>query len=150
MLRKIIVMVAAAGALAACDSQTGSVMTPPLAKTGTANPEQAPVSYMVFFPLGSTQLGSQDQNTIAQAAQVYRSRQNAKVTVTGYADTIGSPQMNMALSQRRADAVKNMLVQSGVPAASVSASAMGDTGQLVQTGDEANEPRNRRVVIVIQ
>ena len=150
MLRKLLVVMAAAGALAACDTQTGSVATPPLAKTGTENPAQAPVSYMVFFPLGSTQLGSDDQNTIAQAAQVYRTKQGARVMVTGYADTVGSPAFNMALSQRRADAVKDYLVKAGVPASAVTTAASGDTNLLVATGDEANEARNRRVVIVIQ
>jgi outer membrane protein OmpA-like peptidoglycan-associated protein len=150
MLRKILALTAAAVALAACDDQVGSVVTPPLAKTGTPQPEQAPVSYMVFFPLGSTQLGPDDQSTIAQAAQVYSSRPNSKVSVTGYADTVGSQDLNMKLSQRRADAVRDMLVRAGVPAASVSTAASGETNLLVATGQQSNEPRNRRVVIVIR
>jgi outer membrane protein OmpA-like peptidoglycan-associated protein len=150
MFRKLFILIAAASALAACDNQVGSVVTPPLAKTGTPNPEQAPVSFMVFFPLGSTKLGSDDQSAIAQAAQVYKTRQNARVAVTGYADTVGSPATNMALSQQRADAVKGLLVNAGVPAAAITTSASGDTGLLVPTGTQANEARNRRVVIVIQ
>ena len=54
MFGKLFVLIAAACALAACESQSGAVVTPPMSKTGTANNEQAPVSYMVFFPLGST------------------------------------------------------------------------------------------------
>jgi len=125
-------------------------MTPPLSKTGTANPDQAPVSYMVFFPLGSTKLSDQDENTVAQAAQVYKTKPNARVAVTGYADTIGSPAANMALSQQRANVVKNLLVQGGVPAAAVTTAASGDTGLLVDTAPQTNQPKNRRVVIVIQ
>jgi flagellar motor protein MotB len=41
-------------------------------------------------------------------------------------------------------------VQAGIPAGSITTSASGDTGLLVQTGAQANEPRNRRVIIVIQ
>ena len=150
MIHKLFILIAAAGALAACDNQVGAVVTPPLSGTGTANPAQAPVSYMVFFPLGSTQLGSDDQSAIAQAAEVYKTKQNARVMVTGYADTVGSPALNMTLSQRRADAVKGLLVKAGVPAAAITTSASGDTGLLVPTGAQANEPRNRRVAIVIQ
>ena len=150
MLRKLLILAVSAGALAACDSQVGSVATPPLAKSGTQNPEQAPVTYMVFFPLGSTQLGSDDQNAITQAAQVYRTKANAKVTVTGYADTVGSPALNMTLSQRRADVVKDFLVRAGVPASAITTAANGDSGLLVATGAQTNESRNRRVVIVIQ
>ena len=81
MFGKISVLIAAALALAACETQSGAVMTPPLSKTGTANPDQAPVSYMVFFNLGSTKLSDQDQNTVAQAAQVYKTKPGARVSV---------------------------------------------------------------------
>jgi len=150
MFGKITVLIAAALALAACETQSGAVMTPPLSKTGTPNPDQAPVSYMVFFNLGSTKLSDQDQNTVAQAAQVYKTKANARVMVTGYADTVGSPSANMALSQQRANVVKNLLVQSGVPAAAITTAASGDTGLLVETAAQTNQPKNRRVVIVIQ
>lgn len=150
MLGKLFVAIAAACTLAACQDQSGAVMTPPLANTGTASPERAPVSYMVFFPLGSTQLSSDDQNALAQAAQVYKTKQNARVTVTGFADTVGSPAGNMALSQQRANVVKDLLVKGGVPAAAITTAASGDTGLLVASGTQANEPRNRRVAVVIQ
>ena len=150
MFGKLFILIAAACALAACETQSGAVMTPPLSKTGTANPDQAPVSYMVFFNLGSTKLSDQDKNTVAQAAQVYKTKANARVMVTGYADTVGSPSANMALSQQRANVVKNLLVQSGVPAAAITTAASGDTGLLVETAAQTNQPKNRRVAIVIQ
>jgi OOP family OmpA-OmpF porin len=150
MLGRMSVLIVAACALSACETRTGAVMAPPIAGTGTAMPEQAPVSYQVFFPLGSTQLGEQDRNTLNAAAQVYKTKQNARVTVTGYADTVGSPALNMQLSQARADAVKNVLVQNGVPAGSIMTSASGEGGLLVPTAAQTNESRNRRVVVVIQ
>ena len=150
MLGRMSVLIVAACALSACETQGGAVMAPPLAKTGTAMPEQAPVSYQVFFPLGSTMLGEQDKNALAAAAQVYKTKPNAKVTVTGFTDTVGSPALNMRLSQARADAVKNILVQDGVPAGSITTSASGESGLLVDTAAQTNEGRNRRVVVVIQ
>jgi outer membrane protein OmpA-like peptidoglycan-associated protein len=113
-------------------------------------PDQAPVSYQVFFPLGSTMLGDQDKTALAAAAQVYKTKPNATVTVTGFTDTVGSPALNMQLSQARANAVKNILVQNGIPAGSITTSASGETGLLVPTAEQANEARNRRVVVVIQ
>jgi outer membrane protein OmpA-like peptidoglycan-associated protein len=56
----------------------------------------------------------------------------------------------MQLSQARADAVKKVLVDAGVPAASITTSASGESGPLVPTADQTNESRNRRVVVVIQ
>lgn len=150
MLGRISVLIVAACALSACENQSGALVAPPIAKTGTAMPEQAPVSYQVFFPLGSTQLGEQDRNTLAAAAGVYKKKANARVTVTGYTDTVGSPALNMQLAQARADAVKNVLVQNGVPAGSITTSASGEGDPLVPTAAQTNESRNRRVVVVIQ
>jgi outer membrane protein OmpA-like peptidoglycan-associated protein len=150
MFGRISVLIIAACALSACETKSGAVMAPPIAGTGTAMPAQAPVSYQVFFPLGSTMLGEQDRQTLAAAAGVYKTKANATVTVTGYTDTVGSPELNMRLSQARADAVKNVLVQNGVPAGSITTSASGDSGLLVETAAQTNESRNRRVVVVIQ
>ena len=150
MLGRISVLIVAACALSACETQSGAVMAPPIAKTGTAMPEQAPVSYQVFFPLGSTMLGEQDKTALAAAAQVYKTKPNARAAVTGFTHTVGSPTLNMHLSQARADAVKNILVQNGVPAGSITTSGSGEEGLLVPTAAQTNEGRNRRVVVVIQ
>ena len=143
MFKKLSVLIVAASLLGACE--TSQAVTPP-----AAPPPQAPVSYMTFFDLGSTKLSDQSMQTISQAAQVYKTKVSARVQVTGYADTVGSPAMNVQLSQRRATVVKDALVKAGVPAAAIATSGDGETGLLVNTGDQANEPRNRRVAIVIQ
>ena len=63
---------------------------------------------------------------------------------------VGPESYNMALSLRRANAVKDALVRDGVPAQAISVVGKGETGLLVQTGDNVREPQNRRVEIVIQ
>lgn len=143
MFRKLFVLILAASALVACESSPA--VTPP----STPAPPTAPASYMAFFDFNSIKLSDQSLNTINQAAQVYKTKGNARVTVTGYADTVGSAAANMQLSQRRANAVKDGLIKAGVPAAAITTTASGDTGTLVNTGPQQNEPRNRRVVIVI-
>lgn len=143
MFRKLFVLIAAVSLLGACSDPA---VTPP----PTPAPPQAPVSYMTFFDLGSTKLSDQSMQTISQAAQVYKTKVSARIQVTGYADTVGSPALNLQLSQRRATVVKDALVKAGVPAAAIATSGDGETGLLVNTGDQANEPRNRRVAIVIQ
>jgi len=55
----------------------------------------------------------------------------------------------MALSLRRANVVKDALVQQGVPAGAVNAVGVGKAGLLVQTGDGVREPQNRRVEMVV-
>ena len=56
----------------------------------------------------------------------------------------------MALSLRRANAVKDALVREGVPATAIAVVGRGEQGLLVQTGSNVREPQNRRVEIVIQ
>ena len=55
----------------------------------------------------------------------------------------------MALSLRRANAVKNELVRQGVPADAIAVVGKGESQLLVPTGDQVREPQNRRVEIVI-
>ena len=110
----------------------------------------APPSYMVFFDWDRSNLSAQALNTIKQAAQAFKTKGNARVTATGHTDTSGSEQYNMALSLRRANAVKDALVREGVPATAISVIGRGEQGLLVQTGPNVREPQNRRVEIVIQ
>ena len=110
----------------------------------------APPSFMVFFDWDRSDLSPQAQQTIAQAAQSYRTKGNARVTATGHADKSGPDAYNMALSLRRANAVKDALVRNGVPAQAIVVTGRGESMPLVQTADGVREPQNRRVEIVVQ
>ena len=113
-------------------------------------PVVAPPSFMVFFDWDRSNLSQQALNTIKQAAAAFKSKGNARITATGHTDTSGPEAYNMALSLRRANAVKDALVREGVPAQAITVIARGEAGLLVQTGDGVCEPQNRRVEIVIQ
>jgi hypothetical protein len=102
---------------------------------------------MVFFDMGSATLSSQSQGTLQQAASTYKP--GASVAATGYTDTVGTPEYNMILSQRRADAAKAALVKGGVPATAIATAGKGEGDQLVKTGDGVAEPQNRRVQVVM-
>jgi outer membrane protein OmpA-like peptidoglycan-associated protein len=121
----------------------------PAAPPPVAPPPTAP-SYMVFFDWDRSNLSAQALNTIKQAAQAFKTTGNARITATGHTDTSGPENYNMALSLRRANAVKDALVREGVPATAISVVGVGEKDLLVPTGDGVREPQNRRVVIVIQ
>ncbi len=112
-------------------------------------PVVAPPSFMVFFDWDRSNLSQQALTTIQQAANAYKTKGNARITATGHTDTSGPEAYNMALSLRRANAVKDALVRDGVPATAISVIGMGEKGLLVPTADGVREPQNRRVEIVI-
>jgi hypothetical protein len=104
---------------------------------------------MVFFDWDRSNLSTQAENTLKQAADAYKTRGSARVTATGHTDKSGPENYNMALSLRRANTVKDSLVRNGVPASAISVIGKGETQPLVQTADGVREPQNRRVEIVI-
>jgi OmpA-OmpF porin, OOP family len=106
-------------------------------------------SFMVFFDWDRSNLSQQALATIGQAAQVFKTKGNARITATGHTDTSGPEAYNMALSLRRANAVKDALVRNGVPAQAITVIGRGEQGLLVPTADGVREPQNRRVEIVI-
>jgi OmpA-OmpF porin, OOP family len=123
---------------------------PEMAPPPPQAPPVAPPSFMVFFDWDRSNLSQQALSTIKQAADAFKQRGNARITATGHTDTSGPESYNMALSLRRANAVKDALVREGVPAQAISVVGRGEQGLLVQTGDGVREPQNRRVEIVIQ
>ena len=68
-------------------------------------------------------------------------------TVTGHADRSGSNAYNMGLSQRRADAIAEMLAARGIPRSSIRTGAEGEENPRVPTEDGVRELQNRRVEI---
>jgi OOP family OmpA-OmpF porin len=115
-----------------------------------AAPAVAPPSFMVFFDWDRSNLSQQALVTIQQAADAFKAKGNARITATGHTDTTGPESYNMALSLRRANAVKDALVRDGVPAQAIAVIGKGESQLLVPTADNVREPQNRRVEIVIQ
>ena len=142
MLRKLLVVLATTLLVAACSSEPPPPPPPP-------PPVAAPQSFMVFFDWDRSNLSQQAVQTIGQAAAAFKSRGSARITATGHTDTSGPESYNMALSLRRANAVKSELVRQGVAAEAIQVVGKGESNPLVATGDGVREPQNRRVEIVL-
>src|SRR5271156_4401452 len=111
MLKKLLAVVAFAFLVGACADPT----PPP------APPPPPPVrNFLVFFDFDKSSLTPRAMDIVREAAKVAKAGQSAKVTCTGHTDTVGPARYNMALSLRRASAVKDALVREGVAAASIS------------------------------
>ena len=143
MLKSLVAIAGAALLLTACNSAPQAVSAPP----PSPPPAAAAPSYMVFFDWDRSDLSNQALATIRQAGNAWKSGGSPRITAIGHTDTSGPTDYNMALSLRRATAVKNALIQQGVAPTAIDTVGKGESELLVQTGDGVREPQNRRVEI---
>jgi OOP family OmpA-OmpF porin len=117
-----------------------------------AAPAPAPIqrSYLVFFDFNKSDITPEALRVIQQAATNARSGNVSRIQATGHADRSGPDRYNMALSIRRANAVKSELMRAGVPENQIAVIGKGETEPLVPTADGVREPQNRRVEILLQ
>jgi len=70
-----------------------------------------------------------------------------KVQIVGHTDTVGSDRYNQALSERRAETVKDEMVRQGMDGGTIAIEGKSFHDPLVPTGPGVREPQNRRAVI---
>lgn len=114
-----------------------------------AAPAPMPKSFIVFFDFDKTNVSPEGSSIISKAATSAKQGNVTRVELTGHADRSGSDKYNLALSQKRAEAVKAELVRQGIPANAITVTAKGESAPLVATQDGVREPQNRRVEIVL-
>lgn len=103
----------------------------------------------VTFDTNSAEVRPGLHSEIDRVAGVLRQYPGTLVRVEGHTDSVGSEQYNMDLSIRRANAVKNLLVQRGVAEHRIDAVGYGETMSVASNDTEAGRQRNRRVEIKI-
>jgi hypothetical protein len=115
----------------------------------TAVAPTEPGTFFVFFPTNQATLDAEGVRVVTEAAEAYQATGLAQITVTGHTDTVGAAAYNLELSQRRAEMVADELIRRGVPATDIVTIGRGEEDLLVPTADGVDEPRNRRVEIVV-
>ncbi|HBO37737.1 MAG TPA: peptidoglycan-associated lipoprotein Pal [Pasteurellaceae bacterium] len=101
----------------------------------------------VYFAFDRYDIEGQYQTLLDAHASYLTATPAAKVLVEGNADERGTPEYNIALGQRRADAVKNFLAAKGVQAGQLSTVSYGEEKPAVLGHDEAAYSKNRRAVL---
>lgn len=109
-----------------------------------------PMSTTLYFVRGKDDLTMESQVEAARIHRIFVDRQSQEVWIIGHTDTVGGDAFNEALSIRRAERVKTMLISLGVPAESIVTKGMGKRAPRVPTADNTDEPRNRRVDISVR
>ena len=89
------------------------------------------------------------QERLAKVAHVLTRHPGVHIEIRGYVDNKGDEQSERQLSQGRADSVKSVLVENGVPSSSVASEGLGDADPVASNDTAAGREQNRRVEIVI-
>lgn len=111
-------------------------------------PEDA--MYLVFFDFDKSNIGPGGENVIDAVGQEVKSRSLNAVHVVGHADSSGPKSYNDKLSMKRANAVRDALINRGVDESLIRVEGRGEDELLVQTPDGVREPANRRAQITFE
>ena len=112
----------------------------------------APEQFTVYFQPGGLRLTPASEADLAKIVAAALQRAGADILVTGHTDAQGSDSDNDALSLKRAELVRQMLLQNpqSVKAELIEATGRGKRQLAIPTADGVAEARNRRVEIVLR
>lgn len=104
----------------------------------------------VNFELSSADLDDGPTARLREIGKALATCRSTGIQVQGHTDTTGSPAINLPLSQRRADAVRRVLVDAGVARDAVTAKGFGARQPVASGDDPSARAQNRRVVILVE
>jgi OOP family OmpA-OmpF porin len=132
----------------------GSPAPAPIAQVPPAQPAPPPAAaarnYTVYFDFDRSDITPDAKPILQRAASDAKAGNTTRISVTGHTDRSGPDSYNQKLSERRAASVKAELIRDGVPANEIVTIGKGESDPAVPTPDGVREPRNRRVVIVLE
>ncbi len=109
--------------------------------------------YMVLsgaaFASGQHQLLPEARANLDRVVEFVQRYPDRPVRIEGHSDSRGSPNLNQALSQRRAESVRQALIEDGVEASRIEAIGFGQDRPIADNGSEEGRAQNRRVEIVV-
>jgi outer membrane protein OmpA-like peptidoglycan-associated protein len=101
------------------------------------------------FGFDSAEVTQKNRELLSRIAGILLVSKGYGLAVYGYTDDVGTPEYNQTLSERRAKAVDDYLVKSGVPAGIVNIKGFGKTSPVVNANTTDARAKNRRVEIAV-
>ena len=123
----------------------GSECESKLAKDFMANAEDR-----VFFAFDSSAISADSAEILDTQVKWLKKHEKVNVVVQGYCDERGTREYNLALGERRANAVKQYLVSKGIAADRISVISYGKERPAVLGNNEAAWAQNRRAITVVK
>lgn len=140
---------------AATDSKK-SIIRPDIGPAPTETPPPEPLDVVVQFPARGTAFDTEAKALIDGVLASPTLQAGGPIVLRGHSDSRGSDRDNLAASRRRAEAVRDYLVERGVTPGRITVIAMGEASPAVPnrkpdgTEDPEGQARNRRVEIAVE
>ncbi|MCA9709455.1 MAG: OmpA family protein, partial [Myxococcales bacterium] len=123
-------------------------------------PDEVPPELIVFkgtlqgieFDFGKATIRPESKPVLDDVAAKLQKFPGVRVTIVGHTDNVGTPEANLDLSKRRAESVKQYLVDAGVDGSRIETDGKGDTEPVDPTADQnakETQAKNRRIVFDI-
>jgi len=103
----------------------------------------------VLFATGKSDLSAGAMQSVTKLAEFLQKQPNRNLLIEGHTDITGSDELNMTLSQKRADAVKEALTKKGVSPDRITTKGYGKKFPVASNDTPAGRSQNRRVEVVI-
>jgi outer membrane protein OmpA-like peptidoglycan-associated protein len=103
----------------------------------------------VLFAFGKYDLKPDAQLKLAKLAGIIQAHPGLHLAIEGHTDNVGSDETNMKLSQQRADAVRDFLINQGLAPDTVTAVGMGKADPVADNSTADGRQKNRRVEIIV-
>ena len=104
----------------------------------------------VFFAFDRSDINAEGQQTLERQAAWLRRYPNVAVRIEGHCDERGTREYNLALGERRANAVRNVLIAAGVSASRFSTISYGKERPIVVGSNEEAWAQNRVAITTVQ
>ena len=150
-LKKVLLVVFASLALTACATQkksTGQMQSDVYTGSDTVEYLASGVKDRVFFATNKSVLTTASRDTLRKQAAWLRKNKSISVTIEGHADERGTREYNLALGERRANAVKDYLMTYGISGGRLSVISYGKERPVNSGSTPLAWSQNRRSVTV--
>lgn len=101
----------------------------------------------ILFDTGKSSIKAESTSVMVDIIQILNEYPNAKFTVEGHTDSVGSNKLNQQLSEKRANAVRDFLIEKGIGADRLTAIGYGEDKPIATNNTRAGRKQNRRVEI---
>lgn len=124
----------------------------PIESEGIFSQEQQTLAGLQVVPFAYDQhlLSDEARNIIAANASVLKAKGRIKFQLAGHCDERGSDQYNIALGERRAEAVRAYLLELGISSDRIETVSYGEEKPLVPGNDESCWMQNRRAEFILR